>query len=198
MTLVDVFDLDASLAAVGRQTAEGAQKVWEDLERYDRVIAQTHPAVIVECGTGNGKSARWFASHDVDVVTIDATEVTIRNKRVVTICGDTTSPETVERVREIVDGRSTMVVLDSDHSAAQVHAEIGLYGPLVTEGCYLVVEDGIVRWMNGYTSSPLDAIERLLVDNPEWERARKIEALHPVSMFPAGWWIKTEEGSCGF
>ena len=34
-----------------------------------------------------------------------------------------------------------MVVLDSDHSEANVAAELDAYAPMVTPGCYLVVED---------------------------------------------------------
>ncbi len=34
-----------------------------------------------------------------------------------------------------------MVVLDSDHSQAHVEAELDAYAPLVSPGCYLIVED---------------------------------------------------------
>ena len=116
----------------------------------------------------------------------------VRDDRgILLITGDSTDPAVVARAnRAAGPGRRTMVVLDSDHSAAHVGAEIALYGPMVTPGCYLVVEDGIVRWMAAqpYAGSPLDAIEDLLVGSPDWERDRVIETLHPVSMHPAGWW----------
>ena len=189
MPALETFDVAASLDATTRQNAEGAIKVWEDLDRYQTVIEATKPDVIVECGTHEGGSARWFRSLGPDVVTVDVQPVDL-DASVTAITGSSTDPLVVAQVDALTEGRRTMVVLDSDHSAAHVAAEIATYGPLVTPGCYLVVEDGIVRWMAAqpYVGSPLDAIEDVLVDSPDWERDHTIEALHPVSMHPAGWW----------
>lgn len=184
------FDVQASLDATGRQKAEGAIKIREDLARYRTVIDATQPEVIVECGTYCGGSARWFRSLGPEVITVDISAIVSPVDGVTCVCGDSKDPATVESVISLVAGRRTMVVLDSDHSAAHVAAEITAYGPLVTPGCYLVVEDGIVRWMDGepYQGSPLDAIEDLLVGSPEWERDTEVEGMFPVTMYPAGWW----------
>jgi cephalosporin hydroxylase len=184
------FDVQASLEATGRQNAEGATKVHEDLDRYRTVIESTRPDVIVECGTYRGGSARWFRSLGPDVITVDIFTSEFAAEGVAFVVGDSADPATVQTVTSHVAGRRTMVVLDSDHSAGHVAAEIAAYGPLVTPGCYLVVEDGIVRWMTDqpYRGSPLDAIEDLLVDSPDWERDTEVEAMFPVSMYPAGWW----------
>jgi cephalosporin hydroxylase len=103
-------------------------------------------------------------------------------------------------VRELVRGRRCMVILDSDHSAPHVTTEIGLYGPLVSPGCYLVVEDGLFAYApqqlrqqhfpDGLDGSPLDAVAELLVDNPDWSRDIAIERAHPVSSNPAGYWVR--------
>ena len=191
MPVLDTFDVAASLEATGRQHAEGAIKVEEDLDRYRTVIAMTTPEVIVECGTHAGGSARWFRSLGPDVVTVDIGPVMLDGS-VTVITGSSTDPQIVAQVQTLTEGRRTMVVLDSDHSAAHVAAEIEAYGPMVTLGCYLVVEDGIVRWMANqpYMGSPLDAIEECLDGSPDWMRDVEIERLHPVSMHPAGWWVR--------
>ena len=184
------LDLAACLEATGRQNAEGAIKVWEDLDRYRALVEATRPDVIVECGTYEGGSARWFRSLGPDVVTVDIEPVTTDDPATTVVTGSSTDPAVAGMVQGLTEGRRTMVVLDSDHSAAHVAAEIAAYGPMVSPGCYLVVEDGIVRWMSNHpwTGSPLDAIEELLVDSPDWQRDEVTEAMHPVSMHPAGWW----------
>lgn len=184
--------------ATGRQHAEGMVKISEDLDRYRSVLRATRPEVIIECGSWQGGSAVWFARQGADVVSVDvADNVTADNRRaagdwVRWITGSSTDLDVVARVSDLVSGRRTMVVLDSDHSAAHVRREIELYGPLVTPGCYLVVEDGIARWMPGENTlgSPLDAIEDMLVGSDKWERDTATEEMFPVSMHPAGWWVK--------
>jgi cephalosporin hydroxylase len=194
--LLASFDVEASIAATYRQNAEGAVKTVEDLDRYRIVIEATKPDVIVECGTYRFKSARWFARLGVDVVTIDNAVYRSNDgmdSRVTFLLGDSSEPAIAAQVADLVAGRRTMVVLDSDHHAEHVRREITLYGPLVTSGCYLVVEDGIVRfplphlWPDG-VPGPLDAVEDLLVDNPAWVRDETVEGLHPVTMSPLGWW----------
>ena len=67
--------------------------------------------------------------------------------RIALIEGPSTAPETLDCVKaEIPEGASVMVVLDSDHSRDHVLAELRAYGPLVTEGQYLVVADTLLGW----------------------------------------------------
>jgi cephalosporin hydroxylase len=191
-----LIDIGASLARVGGQYAQPEMmKISEDLARYRAVIEADVPGLVIECGTKNGGSAAWFAALGPDVVTIDIAPqhwAEDPTGRVTWLAGDSADPAVAAAVAALAAGRRVMAVLDSDHSAAHVAAEIGLYGPLVTPGCHLVVEDGIARWMPGYEGdgSPLDAIEDLLADNPEWERDAVTEGMFPVSMFPAGWWVR--------
>lgn len=196
MTLLPSFSIDESLLACHRQTAEGCIKIAEDLKRYERVIAAQEPTVLVECGTNSGASALWFAKRVPEVITVELipSEITVDfPDNVLSIIGSTTDPIVVDRVWRLVGNRRCMVVLDSDHSADHVCREIELYGPLVTPGQYLVVEDGILRWLpSWYTGNPLDAIEDTLLDNSWWRRDTEIESMSPVTLYPAGWWRKQE------
>ena len=194
--MLDTYDVAASLAATGRQNADGAVKVAEDIDRYKAVLRQTKPEVIVECGTWRGGSALWFADTGRRVITVDIDHSGVlddaRTHPLITlVTGNSANAEVAALVADLAAGCRTMVALDSAHDAEHVRREIKLYGPLVTPGCYLVVEDGIARWMDEpYPGSPLDAIETELVGNDAWERDTAIEAMHPVSMHPAGWWIR--------
>jgi cephalosporin hydroxylase len=150
--------------------------------------------VIVECGSWYGGSALWFADRGVDVITLDVDARNIvqaakDHPAITIITGNSADPAIAEHVAELVDGKRVMVVLDSDHSPEHVEHEIDLYGPLVSPGCYLVVEDGIQRWMTNFAGlGPLDAIESRLSQRTEWERDMLVEAMYPITMHPAGWW----------
>ncbi len=185
--------------ATTRQSAENTVKIHEDLERYRRIITDTQPEVLVESGTWQGGAAVWFARLGLDVITVDLKpyvthENQVRGGESVTwLLGDSTSTRIVDRIQRLTTGRRTMVVLDSDHRADHVRREIELYTPLVSSGCYLVVEDGVVEWMLDETyEGPLHAIQTHLVDNPTWYRDLEIEKLHLVTMHLAGWWRKED------
>jgi len=191
------IDVVASAGAFSRQWLPPVElvKLEEDLDRYRAVLAADRPEELVECGTWRGASARWFAAHGLQVITVDITDNVERkghnDEDIVWITGDSGSPEIADRVGDLVGDRRCMVVLDSDHKTKHVADEIALYGPFVSVGCHLVVEDGIVRWLNDpifADGGPLEAVETLLVDNDEWERNTEVESMFSVSMHPAGWW----------
>ncbi len=210
------IDAAASLATFdegGHLQDHRGVPVWKlaaDLDRYADVIAATRPDVVVECGTMWGGSALWFEDHGVDVVTIDMEPGPIypaarsQCSRTTWLQGSSINPAMVAQVAELTAGRRTMVSLDSEHSSPHVQLEIEAYGPLVTPGCYLVVEDAIFdlaetaegRAKGGalvaHVGGPLRAICSTLVDDPRWLRDEVIERAYPLSYCPAGWWVKRE------
>lgn len=202
-----------SVTAFGNWVAADFWKHAADLDRYTRLIDDTRPQVIIETGTNTGTSAHWFSLHDsvelVITIDIDGNRWRTRNERrswygdVERVIGDAADPTTVDKILHRLINRRVMVSLDSDHSAGHVAAEIGLYAPLVSPGCPLVIEDGIIAHLpeqtklaHGcqiYTGTVLEAIDQqaaLLHDlgfTPDWE----IEHLSTVTMHPRGWWRRT-------
>lgn len=205
------IDIDASLRTLeaNEHVHDGMLKLPADLDRYRQIIEATKPEVIVETGTHTGSSARWFFQHGVDVVTVDRERVDPGPDRPCPtfVTGGSADAAIAANVAELVAGRRCMVSLDSDHSAVHVAKEIELYGPLVSPGCYLVVEDGIFGYasqelraahgLGDMVGSPLDAIEKHLAANPDWSRDVAIERTHPISHHPAGWWVRNERWTVG-
>lgn len=200
----DIVDIGASLSTLtdNAHVHDGMLKLAADLDRYARIIEATKPEVVVETGTWTGAAAAWFADRGVDVITIDTTPPPgpWDGSRVTVVTGDSANADVAAMVRGLVAARRCMVSLDSDHSGPHVSREIELYGPLVSPGCYLVVEDGILGYapqalkaahgMADLVGSPLDAIAEHLVDNPDWSRDVAIERAHPTSHHPSGFWLR--------
>jgi cephalosporin hydroxylase len=76
-------------------------------------------------------------------MTIDITAMKHRpvHPRIRYVAGSTLDEGVVAQVRAAAAGKRTMVILDSDHSAAQVAAELKIYPEFVSPGCYLIVDD---------------------------------------------------------
>jgi cephalosporin hydroxylase len=176
-------------------------KTADDLARYEQVLAATRPELVIETGTRWGGFAHWLADrHGVEVVTIDVGGTAYDRvfPRVTSLKGDSVDERIVATATAAAAGRRTMVVLDSDHHAPHVAAEIRAYGPLVSPGCYLVVEDALAdlagdgarRFGNRIpeVGGPLAAIEETLVGVDGWVRDLEVENLTRVSHHPAGWW----------
>lgn len=200
----EVVDRAASVAAFG-QWQYPIIKHADDLARYAALIETTRPEVIVEAGTRDGSSARWFAARGVDVISIDVDRQPVDAEQgagghgnIIYLHGNSIDPEMFETVAAAVAGRRCMVSLDSDHSEKHVRREIEMYRELVTPGCYLVVEDGVIDWLPSpkphscdvYTGSVLAAIEDTVACDDRFQRDLPLEAATPVTMHPAGWWVR--------
>jgi cephalosporin hydroxylase len=156
-----------------------------DLWVYQEIMAETRPEVVVETGTYRGGSAHFLASIcDLlgagEVVSIDIEplrEDYPQHPRVTYLAGrSSTDADVLAEVRERVDGRRTLIVLDSDHSQTHVEAELDAYAPLVPVGCYLIVEDSnIGQIRKDLMPGPLQAIESFLARTSDFEVDRERE-----------------------
>lgn len=153
-----------------------------DLWVYQEMVYRLRPDFIVETGTNYGGSARYFGTlcdlvgHG-EVITVDVTDHynagdIPRHERVRYLLGSSTSEEVVREIRRLVAGAETvLVVLDSDHHAEHVLAELRAYEGLVTRGSYLVVEDSNLNGnpvKQNYGPGPREAIEEFLRETSDF------------------------------
>lgn len=130
-----------------------------DLWMYQEIIHETEPDLIIETGTHSGGSALFFAhlfdirgAGQVVTVDVDAQPGCPDHPRITYIDGSSTDPQVVADLqRRAAAAERVMLVLDSDHRQAHVREELQLLSPLVTGGCYLVVEDTNI---NGHPVHP--------------------------------------------
>jgi cephalosporin hydroxylase len=141
-----------------------------DLWIYQEILYSTRPDLIIETGTSAGGSALFLASicdllDNGRVVSIDIRkQKRPKHKRITYLNGSSLSVD----VKTEKQGR-VMVILDSDHSKNHVLAELHKYAPLVSQGCYLIVEDTAT----GITSSefgpgPAEAVAEFLQGNQDF------------------------------
>lgn len=160
-----------------------------DLWIYQEIMCETLPDIIIETGTWCGGSAFYLAymmrliEAGRKVITIDISEKArediekVNEPMILAITGSSTDNEVIEKVKkEIFYGARVMVILDSNHSKAHVLEELEVYSPLVSPGCYLIVEDTNI---NGYPvfeshgPGPMEAID-------EWLRIPGIDRMFEV------------------
>jgi len=178
-----------------------------DLWVYQEIIFETRPDLIVETGTFNGGSALYLASvcdmvgaGRVLTIDVEARRGRPSHRRIQYLQGSSTSRDVIAEVREEARGAGrVMVLLDSDHSKDHVLEELRLYGPLVTPGNYLIVEDSNV---NGHPVSPdfgpgpMEAIEQFLERNADFVVDESRQKFY-LTFNPRGYLrkVKAERGS---
>ena len=107
--------------------------------------------------------------------------------------GSSTSAEVLDQVTAFVqDAERVMVILDSDHSREHVLRELELYAPLVSKGCYLVVEDTNVNGhpvVPGFGPGPMEALNEFLSGSNDFEVDRSREKLM-LTFNPCGYLLR--------
>lgn len=170
-----------------------------DLWVYQDIVWDLRPTLIIETGTAYGGSALWFARQFDKlgvgkVITIDVSpsEKCRKHDRITYITGSSVDAEIVRAIRACaVTHPRVMVVLDSDHSAAHVRAELDAYASMVSVEQFLVVEDTNINgrpvaidWKGGPGPGP--ALDAWLPDHPEFQRDVLSER-YLLTHQPGGW-----------
>ena len=184
----------------------------QDLVALQEIIWQTQPELIVETGIAHGGSLIFHASIleliggpgvvlgvDVDIRAHNRAEIERHPmvRRIRMIEGSSIDPKVVAQVRTAAaSARSTMVVLDSNHTRDHVLAELHAYGSLVTKGCYLVVLDTLLEDMPddlvrdrpwGKGNNPKTAVREYLDATDRFEIDKSIEHKLLITVAPDGY-----------
>lgn len=173
----------------GIKTLQNPMDVWITQE----IIWEIRPDFIVEAGTYHGGSALLWATileqvnPEGRIITIDVEDLAGKAKKhplwdekVDFVLGSSTDPKVVDYVAREVQGGTVLVILDSLHTREHVLAELEAYGPLVTEGSYMIVQDTFVNGhpaMPDYGPGPYEAVQAFLPTAPEFEPDRTRERL---------------------
>lgn len=188
--LRDAGDVDAmppwtQVTWLGKQVVKCPMDLWT----YQEIIYETRPELIIETGTGSSGSAYYFASlfdlmnypmNRALILTVDTHEypnLRLDHPRITYLVGNSVADDVVTaitnkmRLSNIPMLPRTMVVLDSLHTYEHVKRELELYSPLVSPGCYLVVED--TGWRNPDDTAEGDwadtAVKEFLKSHPEFQ-----------------------------
>lgn len=172
---------------LGVSTLQNPLDVWITQELFFEV----KPQVVVEAGTYHGGSALLWATllapvdPEAEVITIDiedqreplAKRHPLAHDKVTFLLGSSTDPAIVAEVARRVEGKRTMVILDSLHTAEHVYGELRAYAPLVSVGSYIIVQDTL--------AGPWAGIERFLQENRDFVSDKSRERLI-ISNNPGG------------
>jgi cephalosporin hydroxylase len=189
----------------------------EDLMRFQELIWDLRPDVIIETGVAHGGSLAFCASvmramgPGRRVVGIDI-EIRPHNRAAIEahelapmidlVEGDSVAPTTIDRVRRLVRPTDrVLVVLDSNHSKSHVRAELEAYHSFVTPGSYIVATDGIMQavsdaprgdpaWQH---DNPVRAAEEFIAAHPEFRieaprwKFNESPLSKPITAWPFAW-----------
>lgn len=179
-----------------------------DLWIYQEILHELRPELIIETGTYLGGTTLFLASMcDLlgrgEVLTIDSDRQPQlpRHRRVTYLTGSSTSKSILRRVHRRAKGKSpVLVILDSGHGKDHVLAELRAYGPLVTAGSYLVVEDTNLNGhpvLSDHGPGPAEAVEEFLASTNAFVRDRSKERFL-LTFNPAGYLKKRPAAAHSF
>jgi cephalosporin hydroxylase len=190
-----------------------------DMWSIQEIIYEVKPDYIIEVGMAQGGSALYYGTILAHVnptgrvVTIDidprvmdlAGELSRRfdvfEHRVEVLVSDSLSPELLEYLKRVTQGKAVLVILDSYHGNEHVLKELRLYSELVSIRSYIIVNDTIIdlnpHWVDRYVKkfSPLGdnsvggpglAVAQFLDQNKNFQVDRKREK-YLLTFHPGGY-----------
>ncbi len=166
-----------------------------DVMNYFDIFRTCRPQVIVAVGIQNGADVCAYADMMPDSwivgIDIDLGQLKHRSPLVTYIQSGATEPSLLATLRHYIGVRSTMVILDDDHSAGHVAKELRMWGDMVSPGQYMICEDGNIGGhpvLPGFGAGPYEALQEFLQERSnEWHRDVEIENRYPITSNPMGY-----------
>ena len=187
----------------------------EDIVVIQELLWQSQPDLVIETGIAHGGSLLLSASilrllgGEREVLGID---VDIRPharstlsthplaSAISTIEGNSVASEVIEAVRQVCARHErVLVILDSNHTADHVAAELSLYGDFVSVGSYLIVMDTFIKdlppeefddrpW--DAENSPWTAVQGFLQGNDRFVLAKDVDDRLLATTAPGGYLVR--------
>ena len=190
----------------------------QDMMAIQELIWSIKPDVVIETGVAHGGSILFSASMlelvggegyvigiDIDIRKHNRTEIEAHplSRRVKLIEGSSVDDAVVSQVREMVgEGKTVLVILDSNHTHEHVLRELELFSPFVREGSYLVVYDTLIEDMPvdlvgdrpwGPGNNPKTAVWEFLEANKRFKIDKDLEAKLSITVAPDGYLVCTAD-----
>lgn len=156
-----------------------------DLWSYQELFFMERPNIVIETGTAYGGSALYFVDlmrpWGGHVFTIDIHDSPLpkpQDKNITYFRWSSTDPELVEQIQAAVKMKAdakVMLVLDSNHEAKHVLAELDAYSDLAD---YIVVEDTNINGhpvAESFGPGPSEAVDEFLIrfKRQVWEEEKE-------------------------
>lgn len=178
-----------------------------DLMALAEILAETRPELVIECGVFEGGGLLYTATIldalgdggrvvGVDISLERCHPRVKEDPRIELIESSSIDPDLLERLTGMAAGKRTMVVLDSDHSATHVLGELEGLGPLVSEGCYLICEDGSINGrphIPDFGPGPSEALHAFLPTAPQFQPDLRRERFG-MTLHPGGFLLRVPDG----
>jgi len=193
---------------LGVQTIQTPTDMW----MIQEILTEVRPDLVIETGTYKGGASLFFAvvleqlNPQAKVITIDIEPRldesvaqlpepmreqvrALAQRRIEVIEGNSVDSAIVQTLAARAKGKVVLVTLDSCHAVEHVARELQLYGPLVSKGSYLIVQDTrhdddpvwVRRWSvcPGYqrAGGPGLAVDEFLRGNADFQVDRGRERL---------------------
>jgi cephalosporin hydroxylase len=153
---------------------------------YQEIIFETKPSVVIEIGTHSGGSTLFLANildaignGKVIGIDIDNSKTKdLNHDRITWITGNAVDSSVIDNVKQLIsDNDKVMIIEDSSHEYTNTLDILKKYSPLVSNGCYFIVEDGICKenYIDGPKPGPFDAIHEFLKTHLEYQIDKKME-----------------------